>query len=82
MSEAFIKKNVKLSLEFDNYLAKHPQLFEAIPNGAYVVITVNDDARFNAESMSLIKDKRRKKIVEAYRAGATWRIRPLQVGQV
>jgi hypothetical protein len=78
MSEAFVKKNVKLSLEFDNYLVKHPQLFDSIPNGAYVVITISDDVNFNAQSMSLIKDKRRKKIVEAHRAGATWRVSPLQ----
>jgi hypothetical protein len=79
MSEAFIKKNVALSLEFDNYLAKHPQLFDAIPNGAYIVITTREDTRFNATSLSLIKDKRRKKIVEAHKAGSSWRIQPLQL---
>lgn len=79
MSETFINKNAKLSLEFDNYLVTHPQLFEDIPNGAYVVITLNDDAQFNAQSISLIKDKRRKKIVEAHRAGSTWHVRPLRI---
>jgi len=82
MSETFVKKNVKLSLEFDNYLVKHPQLFDSIPNGAYVVITINDDARFNAQSMSLIKDKRRKKIVEAHRAGSTWHVSPLRLSEI
>ncbi|HSW99472.1 MAG TPA: DUF5647 family protein [Patescibacteria group bacterium] len=78
MSETFINKNVKLSLEFDNYLVEHPQLFDEIPNGAYIVIAIHDDAKFNSESLSLIKDKRRKKIVEAHRSGSTWRVRPLQ----
>lgn len=77
MSEAFIKKNVKLSLEFDNYLATHPQLFELIPNGAYIVITTQADSQFNATSLSLIKDKSRKKIVEAHKAGSAWHIQPL-----
>lgn len=82
MSEAFIKKNTKLSLEFDDYLSKHPRLFEAIPNGAYIVITVQEDNQFNAQSLSLIRDKRRKKIVEAHKVGTSWRIQPLQLATV
>lgn len=78
MSEAFIKKNVKLSLEFDDYLVKHPDLFAEIPNGAYIVITVGSDNRFNADSLSLIRNRRHKKVVEAHKAGASWSIRPLQ----
>ena len=77
MSEAFIKRNVQLSLEFDDYLAKHPQLFASIPHGAYIVITLDDDTAFSTESLSLIKDKRRKRIVEAHRSGSTWDVRPL-----
>jgi hypothetical protein len=79
MSEAFIKKNVKLSLEFDDYLVKHPKLFSEIPNGAYIVITLNNDKQFNVESLSLIRDKRRKKIVEAHKSGKVWSIRPLEL---
>ncbi len=78
MSEAFIKKNVKLSLEFDDYLVKHPKLFSEIPNGAYIVITLNDDKQFNTQSLSLIKDRRRKKVVEARKSGKAWSIRPLE----
>ena len=69
----------KLSLEFDDYLAKHPQLFSDIPNGAYIVITLSDDQKFNAESHSLVKDKRRKKIVEAHKSGTAWSIRPIEL---
>lgn len=78
MSEAFIKKNVKLSSEFNDYLVRHPQLFEAIPNGAYIIITVQEDSSFNTQSLSMIRDKRRKKIVEAHKSGSDWTIRPLQ----
>lgn len=82
MSEAFVKRNVKLSLEFDDYLVKHPKLFSEIPNGAYIVITLNGDKKFNEESLSLIRDKRRKKIVEARKSGVTWSIRPLKLAAV
>jgi hypothetical protein len=78
MSETFVKKNIQLSLELDEYLAKHPQLFNNIPNGAYVVITLKEDKKFNTRSLSLIKDGRRKKIVEAQKSGSRWTIRPLQ----
>jgi Family of unknown function (DUF5647) len=78
MSEAFIKQNIKLSLEFDDYLVKHPKLFANIPNGAYIVITLSSDNKFNAESLSLIKDRRRKRVVEAHKSGTAWSVRPLQ----
>ena len=77
MSEAFIKKNVKLSLEFDDYLVKHPKLFSEIPNGAYIVITLNGDKQFNLESLSLVKGKARKRVVEAHKSGSAWSVRPL-----
>lgn len=77
MSDAFIRKNVKLSLEFDDYLVKHPKLFSAIPNGAYIVITLSDDKKFNDESLSLVREKSRKKVVEAHKSGTSWIIRPL-----
>lgn len=79
MTDAFIKKNVKLSLEFDSYLAKHPKLFDDIPNGAYVVITIKGDDKFNKDSLSTIRDKRRKKIVEAHKSASNWSIKPLQL---
>lgn len=79
MSEAFIKKNVKLSLEFDEYLAKHPVLFEKIPNGAYIVITVNGDNKFNEDSLSIVKNMKRKKLIEAHKTTSSWSLRPLQL---
>ena len=82
MSEAFTKKNVKLSLEFDDYLARHPKLFAEIPNGAYIIITLSNDKKFNAESLSLVKDRRRKKVVEAHKSGTAWSVRPLQLATV
>lgn len=78
MSEAFIKQNAALSLEFDEYLFEHPKLFKEIPSKAYIVITIKGDSQFNTQSLSLIKDKRRKKIVEAHKSAKSWTIRPLQ----
>lgn len=79
MSEAFIKKNTKLLGEFDNYLLKHLELWDQIPNGAWVVITIKGDEKFNAQSISMIREPKRKKVVEAHKSGRSWDIRPLQL---
>ena len=79
MSEAFIKKNVKLSLELDTYLAKHPDLFDAIPDGAYVVITIHGDEKFNSASISMVRNIKRNKLVEAHKAKDKWSLRPLKL---
>lgn len=78
MNDAFIERKNNLSLELDEYLFKHPDLFKQIPNKAWIVITVSNDRDFNARSMALIKDPRRKKIVEAHKQANDWTIRPLQ----
>jgi hypothetical protein len=78
MSEAFIQKNVALSLEFDSYVVRHPELFEDIPNGATVVITLSGDSEFNAASISTVKRSRsRRPIVEARKSGRRWSVQPL-----
>ena len=77
MTQAFIKKNVKLSLEFDSYLVKHPKLFEQIPNGAYIVITISGDKAFNIDSISMVRNQKPKKIIEAHKSQNTWSLRPL-----
>lgn len=79
MTDAFIKKNVKLSLELDTYLARHPELFNKIPNGAYIVITIKDDTKFNVDSISTVGSFKRKKVLEAYKTSKRWDIRPLVV---
>ena len=78
MSEAFIKRNVKLLSEFDGYMTTHPELLDAIPNNAYVIVTLNDDQNFNRQSFLLVRNPRRKTIVEAHKSGEVWSIRPLQ----
>lgn len=80
MSDTFVKKNVKLSLEFDEYLVNHPKLFKDIPHNAYIVITVNGDDKFNSTSRSIIKNKRHKKVVEAHKTSSgSWNLRPVEL---
>ena len=77
MTEQFVKKNLKLSLEFDKYVVEHPKAFKDIPKGAYVVITLKDDPDFNRQSKSLIRNPRQKKVVEAQKSQRGWSIKAL-----
>lgn len=77
MTKAFVRKNVKLSMEFDTYLAHHPDLENKIPNHAYVIMTVEGDDKFNADSLSLVKKIKREKIVAAHKSQDSWSLRPV-----
>lgn len=81
MSKNFVEKNIRLSLEFDKYLSKHPKTLEKIPDGACIVITVKGDVSFSRNSMELaekIKD-RKEKCIEAKKEGMRWTLQPLAV---
>jgi hypothetical protein len=79
MTDAHIKKNIRLSLEFDNYIAKHPKLYDSIPNGAYIVITIKGDEKFNEDSISIVRKRKLKQAVEAHKTDSRWTIRPLEL---
>ena len=43
----FERKNAELLTEFDRYVVEHPQITNAIPDGALVAMEVEDDQDFN-----------------------------------
>ncbi len=82
MSEQFAKKNLKLSLEFDNYLVKHLDILDQIPDKSWLVLTINGDDDFNRDSISIARKSRsRRKYVEARKSGRTWEVRPLELNK-
>ena len=76
MSKNFIKRNIQLTLEFDSYLLKKPELFDQIPNKSGIVMTVKGDYYYNRLSRSMAKASAPhiKQIVEARKEGTKWRI--------
>lgn len=76
----FIKKNLKLSLAFDDYIAKHPSVLNRIPNDSLVIFTVKGDEEFN--KMSWIVAGRaqveKQKVVEARKEGARWNVKEFE----
>lgn len=68
-----VEKNIKLSLEFDKYLNKNPDLYAKIPNGAHIFITVKGDNKLNEANRENVSPAQ-KKIVEARKTDGRWTI--------
>ena len=79
MSTQFIKKNIKLSLEFGRYISGKPDFMRKIPNKGYIFFTIKGDKHFNQSSRSLIENARtgKSKIVEVQKQGKKWEISSL-----
>jgi len=60
MSEKeFVEKNIRLSFEFSKYLIEHPELEEKIPEGAEVVILLENEPEFNKKAKKLAEKSKR-----------------------
>lgn len=51
----FAEKNIRLSFELTKYLIEHPEFEEKIPEGAEVVILLEDEPEFNERAKKLAK---------------------------
>lgn len=77
MTQTFIKKNLALSLDFDNYVIHDPDILAKVPKGACIIITKKGDLRFNRESKVLAESVARggEKCFEAHKEGKHWTVR-------
>lgn len=78
MSEAFVKKNIKLITQFEKYIGKNPEIWKDIPNKSTIVMTVKGDPYFNRLSRAMNRKgmSPREKLVEARKEGSSWKIVP------
>ena len=49
----FVEKNIRLSFEFSKYVFEHPEFEEKLPEGAEVVILLENDTEFNKRTLAL-----------------------------
>lgn len=77
MSNKFIEKNIKFTLEFDKYIAKNPRVLKNVPSGSCVVITVKGDDDFSKRSIEIAEKTRERNqdCIEARKDGANWILR-------
>ncbi|MEK7128392.1 MAG: DUF5647 family protein [Patescibacteria group bacterium] len=73
MTKKIIEKNIRLSLEFDQFLNKNPDMYTKIPNGASVFITVKGDNKFNQANKENISSAQGK-VLEARKADGRWTV--------
>jgi hypothetical protein len=72
----FVKKNIRLSMEFDSYIWRHPRVLEKIPNKSVVYFTVVGDDDFNVWSgiaAGKVAD-RKDKFVQVRKEKNRWKI--------
>lgn len=74
MSKKFVEKNIKLSLEFDRYISRHPSAYKKIPRGACIVFSVKGDEEFNKNSRILVEKTKQQnqRCIEIRKEGAKW----------
>ena len=83
MTKQDIKKNVRLSLEFDDYLAQHSEIYDKIPKGAVIVVTSGTDQEFRKASSDWTKRYPNKQtVVEARKYPTKWVLKSLAPSRV
>lgn len=82
MTKQDIKKSIKLSLEFDDYLARHPEAYDKIPKGAVVVVTSGTDPKLRETSIDWVKHyPKQQTLVEARKYASRWVLKPLTLSR-
>lgn len=55
----FVEKNIRLSFELTKYLIEHPEFEEKIPEGAEVVMLLENEPEFNKKAEKLAEKSKR-----------------------
>ncbi len=75
MSQSNIKKNIRLSNEFDTYIIDHPTAYRRIPRGAHIILTSSKDRSLSEANMAIAEHSRAGKFVIAHKTDGRWEIK-------
>lgn len=75
MTTALIRKNIKLSHEFDTFVSTHPRTLRSLSGGVNVVLTSASDPKLSEANVSVARSSRSGKFIEAHKTDGTWKIR-------
>lgn len=78
MTKTTIQKNIKLSMDFDTYVSKHPRVLGTIPSGAHIIITSNRDKALTEANRAIADGSRSGKFFEARKSDGKWSIGAFQ----
>jgi hypothetical protein len=74
MSRQHVQKNIKLSLDFDSYVSKHPKVLNRVPSGAHIVFILTNDKKFSESNLDIARNSRSGRFVVAHKKGSDWKI--------
>jgi hypothetical protein len=75
MTETLIKKNLKLSHEFDTYVSNHRGVLKSLSGGAHVILTSDSDPKLSEANLALARRSRARRLVIAHKSKGGWRIK-------
>jgi hypothetical protein len=74
MSRKNIKKNIKLSLDFDTFVSTHPRTLRKVPSGAHIIFVSKKDAGLTRENLEIARSSRAGRFVIACKDNVGWKI--------
>jgi hypothetical protein len=81
MTKAQFRKMLELSLQFDRYAMRHPEIFDDIPYNAWIVTTDAKDEKMSRAARTMLirsKDINLRKAVEIRKVGRSWKVLAIQ----
>ncbi len=76
MTESNIRKNIRLSNEFDTYMVSNRSARARVPSGSHIILTSSKDASLSEANLSIARNsKSRRTFVIAHNANGRWLIK-------
>ena len=69
----FVRKNLKLSADFNSYILENPGILYNIPESSCIVFNVKDDKEFSDKNIKIAR-KTKKKCLVATKEGNKWKV--------
>ena len=77
MSKEQIKKNMRLSLDFDKYVSRNPKILKSVPKGASIVLTSSGDKKLSETNTQIARSAKSGRFVVAHKSNKGWHIHPV-----
>ncbi len=80
MSELEIKKNLKLSADFSDYVVKHPDIMRGVSPESRIVFVMPSNPSLTEKNLKLaerITQKEKRKVYKAVKTRNRWTVEPV-----
>lgn len=77
MTKALMRKNIKLGMDFDRYVARNPRVLDNLPKASEIIVTSERDKKLSEANLAIARGSRTGRFVVAHRVGKHWKLMPL-----